>query len=144
MLLLVTLFGAAVFSGGAMLVTVAEQPARLALDDLPMLTEWRRSYDRAAPLQAGLALFTGVAGLIAWWSASSSWSLVGALLILACWPFVLLVVMPVNRRLQALAPAQLSEARSLVIQWGRLHTVRTILGLAATGAFAVAAHSAIQ
>jgi hypothetical protein len=142
MLLLVTLISSAVFAGAALLVTVAEQPARLALDDWPMLVEWRRSYDRAAPMQAGLALVTGVAGVAVWWTTASSAALVGAILILACWPFVLLVVMPVNRRLQALTPAEAGEARALVVQWGKLHAVRTVLGAAATLAFAVACHNA--
>ncbi|MEP6942156.1 MAG: DUF1772 domain-containing protein [Betaproteobacteria bacterium] len=140
MLLLITLVLAAVFSGAALLVTVAEQPARLALEDASMLTEWRRSYDRAAPMQGGLALVTGAAGLGVWWTAGSSWALAGAVSILACWPFVLLVVMPVNRRLKALTPAELGEARPLIVRWGKLHAVRTALGIAATVAFACASY----
>ena len=142
MLALITLISAAVFAGAALLVTVAEQPARLALDDLPMLIEWRRSYDRAAPMQAGLALFTGAAGLAVWWTTGSPAALAGAVFILACWPFVLIVVMPVNRRLKALTPSELGEARSLVAKWGKLHMVRTALGVAATVAFAFACYGA--
>jgi hypothetical protein len=140
MLALITLLSAGVFAGAALLVTVAEQPARLALDDWPMLIEWRRSYDRAAPMQAGLALFVGATGLGVWWTTGSLWALAGALSILACWPFVLIVVMPVNRRLKALTSAELGEARPLVITWGKLHAVRTALGVAATVAFALACY----
>jgi hypothetical protein len=142
MLTLVPLVSAAVFAGAALLVAVAEQPARLALDDLPMLIEWRRSYRRAAPMQGGLALFAGVAGLAVWWTTGSLWALAGALFILACWPFVLIVVMPVNRRLHALTSSELGEARPLVITWGKLHTIRTALGVAATAAFALACAAA--
>src|ERR1700761_2683926 len=100
LLALAALIAATFFPGAAMLVSVAEQPARLALDDEAMLIEWRRSYHRAAPMQGGLALLTGVIGLADWWIRGSHWSLLGALLILACWPYVLIVVMPVNGRLK--------------------------------------------
>jgi hypothetical protein len=139
---LIALIAAAVFTGAALLVTVAEQPARLALDDLPMLIEWRRSYDRAAPMQAGLALFAGAVGVAAWWQTGSLAALAGAVFILACWPFVVIVVMPVNRRLQALSIAELGEARALVTKWGQLHSIRTGLGAAATVAYAVACYGA--
>ena len=137
MLALLALVAASFFTGAAMLVSVAEQPARLALDDEPMLAEWRSSYDRAAPMQGGLALLTGVAGLIDWWTHGSHWSLLGGLLILACWPFVLIVVMPVNRRLKALRLDEIAQARPLVLRWGRYHAIRTALGLAAIVALAM-------
>jgi hypothetical protein len=137
MLDLIALVCAAVFTGAALLVSVAEQPARLALDDAAMLTEWRRSYERAAPMQGGLALITGLLGLAAWWTSGRVEPLVGALLILACWPFVLVVVMPVNRELKAIDLARGDKARALVVRWGSLHAFRTALGAAATLAFAL-------
>lgn len=135
---LLALIAAAVFTGAALLVSVAEQPARLALDDWPMLVEWRKSYDRAAPMQGGLALLTGALGIAAWWTGAPACTLAGALLILACWPFVLLVVMPVNYRLQTLAQADAAQARPLIRRWGGYHAIRTALGGAATIAFALA------
>ena len=124
------LVAAAAFAGAAVYVNVAEQPARLALDDHTMLTQWRRSYDRASVMQAGLALVASVLGIIAFLLLHDWRWLVGAALILAPWPWTIFVVMPVNRRLQG-SPTP-DDARSLVEQWGRLHAGRSAFGVAAT------------
>ncbi len=55
----------ALFTGAAVYVNVAEQPARLSLDDASLLAEWRSSYKHAALMQATLALVGGVLGVAA-------------------------------------------------------------------------------
>jgi hypothetical protein len=55
---------AAVFAGAAIFVNVAEQPARLALDNPALLLEWQKSYDKAAPMQGGLALLAALLGFL--------------------------------------------------------------------------------
>ena len=127
------LIAAAAFAGAAIYVNVAEQPARLVLDDRAMLAQWKRSYDNASIMQAGLALVACALGVIAFFLSHDWRWLLGALLILAPWPWTIFVIMPVNRRLKATAPdAVQSDTRASVEHWGRLHAGRSAFGIAAT------------
>jgi len=48
---------------------------------------------------------------------------------LANWPLTMLVIMPVNRRLMAMLPDKADrEIRSLLLRWGMLHDLRSMLG----------------
>jgi len=48
----------------------------------------------------------------------------------------LLVIMPTNKTLLALRPAEAgTQSQALLEKWGRLHAMRTVLGCAATLAF---------
>lgn len=127
---------AALFTGAAFYVSAVEQPARLGLDDAALLAEWRPSYQRGALMQAPLALIGVVLGVLAFLGGYDWRWLLGAALMLANWPYTLIVIMPTNRRLLALAPGKSHpELRALITSWGRLHAVRTALGAAATLAF---------
>jgi len=127
------LIAAALFAGAALYVSIAEHPARLALDDAAALAQWRPSYARGKIMQASLALIGGGLAFYLWWTSLNSLWLAGALLLLASWPLTLFVVMPVNRKLEAAGPeAAGGDARALLVRWGRLHAVRSVLGAAAT------------
>lgn len=130
------LVDAAMFAGAAFYINVAEQPARLQLGAGPMLAQWKPSYQRGFLMQASLALLGFVLGVAAF-ALSGRWHfLAGAVLMLANWPFTLIGIMPTNRKLLALAPAQAgAESVHLVAIWGQLHMVRTGLGLLATLVF---------
>src|SRR5690606_19984341 len=127
---------AALFTGAALYINVAEQPARLGLEDGPLLQEWKPSYKRGFAMQATLAVFGGALGLLQWWVSGGVAWIAGAALLLANWPYTLLLIKPTNNTLMA-TPVQSADAktRALLQHWGNLHALRTLLGAAATGTF---------
>jgi hypothetical protein len=130
------LTAAAIFTGAAFYVNVAEQPARLSLDDRALLTEWKPSYKRGAAMQAPLALAGFVLGLMAWWQTSHPGFLIGGIAMIAPWPWTLIGIKPTNDALLATEPGQAGpQTRALVVKWGALHAVRTALGALAIIAF---------
>jgi hypothetical protein len=130
------LISASAFAGAALYVNVAEQPARLVLDDQALLSEWKPSYKRGFAMQAPLAVVGCIFGLIAWWHTRELGFLVGAVLMIANWPWTLLGIMPTNNALMATDPADTTpQTRALIVKWGTLHAVRSALGSLATIAF---------
>jgi hypothetical protein len=124
---------AAVFAGAAIYLNVAEQPARLMLDDRALLAEWKPSYARGKVMQASIALVSTVLGLIAAYATRDWRWVLGAALILGPWPWTLLIIMPVNKVLEATPPeAADAQTRALIEKWGTLHAGRSALGGAAT------------
>jgi len=62
--------------------------------------------------------------------------LAGALLMLANWPYTLVVILPVNKCLNATPlEAASAQTRAMIKTWGTLHAGRGALGLAATAVY---------
>jgi len=130
---------AALFTGAAFYVNFAEQPARMTLDDRALLAQWKPSYKRGTMMQATLAILGFVLGALAFWQTPRLAFLIGALLMLANWPWTLFAILPTNKILMTTDPTDAGRAsRSFLIKWNKLHTVRTVLGALATLAFIVA------
>jgi Domain of unknown function (DUF1772) len=126
------LMTAAAFAGAAIYVNVAEQPARLQLDDRALLREWKPAYKRGTAMQGPLAILGFLLGTLAAWQTGDWLWLIGAIVIVLNWPYTLLVIMPTNNRLlSTIEPNAASDVRTLVRTWGRLHAVRSALGAAA-------------
>jgi hypothetical protein len=128
---------AALFTGAALYISLVEHPARLGLADGPLLAQWQPSYKRALPIQSGLAVAGALAGLIVAYLSSEWRWFAASILLLANWPFTLMVIRPVNKRLMAMQIGEAGvESRALLVRWGKLHNVRSALGSAATIFFA--------
>ena len=130
MLLLVATGCAGLFAGGALYVSLVEHPARLSCDPAVALAEFGPSYRRSSRLQSGLATICFITAVLAAFRGAGHGVFIAAILIVAVVPFTLLVIMPTNDRLQSPTLNPGPEASALLTRWGRLHAVRTVLGLA--------------
>ena len=128
---LVATVGAGLFAGASTYVTAAQHPAWLESDPTVALKGLGPSFRRAGAMQGGLATVSLVSAAVAWFQGSGAGWLVGGLLLAALVPFTLVVIMPTNRRLldPQLDPGS-REAVELLLRWGRLHAVRTVVGVA--------------
>lgn len=121
------------FTGAAIYINLVEHPARLSCGTEAAARQWAPSYRRATIMQATLALAAAATGVATWFHGEGIAWLWGGLVILAVVPFTLVVIRPTNERL--LAPGRdlaSTETLHLLERWGRLHAIRSALGLAAS------------
>ena len=127
-------FCAGLFAGAAIYINAVEHPARLACGTALAVREFAPSYHRATIMQVPLAVVGLLASVGAWWSSGHGTFVIGGLVLVGVVPFTLLGIIPTNRRLLApgLDPGS-PEADGLLRRWGRLHAVRSVLGVLAFG-----------
>src|SRR5262245_29353188 len=95
--------------------------------------QWAPSYKRATWMQAPLAVVSLLCGVAVWLQGGGLGWLVAALLVGSVVPVTLAIIMPTNHKL--LAPSRdlgSTETRQLLVRWGQLHAIRTVLSLVGT------------
>ena len=124
------------FAGACIYVSCVEHPARIESGAAVGVKHFAPSARRAAAMQGGLATVGLLASLAAWGLGAGAGWLAGGLLLGAMIPFTLIIIMPTNRRLlDAKLDTGSGEAIELLRHWGRLHAVRTIVGVVVFGLF---------
>jgi len=123
---------AGLFAGAAGYISLVEHWARLQAGPSVALAQFRPGFPRARGIQASLAVIGGGSALISWLAGGGASWLVVALLLFGIVGFTLVSIRPVYNAL--LAPSLRAEspaARELLVRWGRLHHIRSALGLLA-------------
>jgi hypothetical protein len=138
MLGLLALVTASIFFGAAVYINIAEHPARLGLSDAAALAEWRPAYRRGLAMQAPIAVVSALLGAAAWWTTGDPLWALGAVIMLANWPYTLVAIMPTNHLLEATASEGDRDTRERLTRWGHLHAVRSALSGIATLIYLVA------
>lgn len=132
---------ATLFTGAAFYINFSEQPARLKLEAPQLLIEWIASYRRGFMMQASLAALSGISGGYTFYTLGDWRWLLGTCFILSNWPYTLIMMGPVNKKLMATPINQAGpETIKYIIKWGALHRIRTILGVCAMFLFLWALH----
>jgi hypothetical protein len=126
----VAIVAAGLFTGASLYVSVVEHPAWIEVGPALAVKHFGPSARRAAGMQGGLAMVGLVSAVVAWIQGSGIGWLVGGLLLATMVPFTLIIIMPTNRRLlDASLDTGSVEALELLRRWGRLHAVRTMVGV---------------
>jgi hypothetical protein len=127
---------AGLFAGAAIYINAVEHPARLSCGSEVALREFAPSYRRATVMQASLAVTGCIAGLWSAWLQRDVWLALAALLLGAVVPMTLIVILPTNHKLlDPQLDGRTEQAMNLLIRWGRLHAVRSVLSASAFGLF---------
>ncbi len=129
---LIAILCSGLFTGAALYINLVEHPARMEAG-LPLaVAEFRPSYHRATVMQVSLVILGTLSSVVAWWGGAGASALLAAIALLAVVPFTLVVIFPTNVAIldPGLDPAS-TKARELLLRWGHLHAVRTLLGLTA-------------
>jgi Domain of unknown function (DUF1772) len=127
-----TVLSCGLFAGAALYVNLVEHPARMECGIQLAATEFGPSYSRAARLQAALAILGSLSAVAVWIQGGVIAWLWGAVLFFSVVPYTLLVILPTNKQLLGASLDRSSDqARMLLVRWGRMHTVRTAISLAA-------------
>lgn len=137
MLAIAALTLAALFSGAALYILIAEHPARRQIPPQAQLVQWKSAYAHGAVMQASLAVLAGLAGIAVWVRWGDLVFLGGGVMMWTAIAYTFAIMWRLNSRLKGTPPdAAGTETVATLGRWGRLHAGRTVIGLAATAIYA--------
>jgi uncharacterized membrane protein len=129
---IVATLSSGLFAGASIYINLVEHPARMECGTELAIKEFGPSYRRAAIVQASLAAIGFLMAVAAWLTNDSFWWLVGGAILVAVIPFTLIVILPTNKKLLDPSLDRSSDvASTLLVRWGRLHSVRSLLSVIA-------------
>jgi Domain of unknown function (DUF1772) len=121
---------AGLFAGAAIYINLVEHPTRMECGTDLAVTVFAPSYRRATVMQVALVAVGFFSTAAAWLMGASFWWLIGGIILVAVIPFTLIAIFPPNKKLLDSSLDKSSElASELLMRWGRLHAVRSILSL---------------
>lgn len=124
----VALLSCSLFAGASVYISLVEHPARMACGVELAATEFPPSYRRATVMQATLAALGLLSSLAAWLAGATFWWLVAGGWLGSVIPFTLIVILPTNKKLlNPTLDTSSTETERLLIRWGGLHAVRSVL-----------------
>src|SRR5215472_17379610 len=126
---------AGAFAGAALYVNWVEQPARLALDEQALLSEWGPSDRRGVALLAAFALASALAGFLAYFETQDLRWAIGALIVISSWLYIYFVMAPLNNQILSLRGGDVAAARALIRQWGLIESGLTVSGFVAVAIY---------
>jgi hypothetical protein len=138
----IAIFACLLFTGAALYITLVEHPARMECGIFVAATEFVPSYKRATVMQVSLAIVSTVSGIASWMFGGTVLWLLGSILMVAVIPFTVFFIMPVNNvLLDKATDRRAASTNNLLVAWGRLHAIRTVLSLSASVIFLLSALS---
>jgi hypothetical protein len=140
---ILALLAAGLWSGAAIYIGFCEHPAALKVGVEFATSYFRLMSRRTAPLMMVFSAVSGVAGTYIWWAGGHTGWLTGGILMLAMFPLTGLLIVPTNIKLLKIDPVEdRALAEELHRYWGRMHWLRTVVGVPAFLIFAWLAVSA--
>lgn len=124
----VAVLACGLFAGAALYVNLVEHPARVECGVELAATEFPPSYRRGTIMQVTLAVVSLLSSIAAWLAGATFWWVVAGILQVSVIPLTLIVILPTNKRL--LSPTldrRSAQTERLLVRWGRLHAVRSVL-----------------
>ena len=129
---IITILSCGLFTGAAIYINLVEHPARMECGTEVAATVFAPSYKRAAVMQISLAVISFIGSALTYLESANILWLIGGFIIISVIPFTLIAIMSTNKKL--LSPsldAAAESTRELLSRWGKLHAVRSVLGVLA-------------